>query len=516
MLPKAALSAEPSSPGWKEIISFQSDSISAFLRESNAILKKNNPDILFYMNGNTLAPSWPTGRDNRKIIPETDILGAEGGFLYGELKEPIYKPGAMAKLLETQSGGKPRVVFDAAKQGPWTFSTLPSGEISILYSQTITHQANVWLAVSAVSNLHDEELDIIRKYNRFIKANPGPFHETRSLARTGLVWPQETVNFYSGSTVPLTDFTKEITKEKAGNIEEEFYGFYDALVRLHIPFDVIDEPAIETDLSKYDALILPNVACLSRSACSKLKEYVVKGGNILSTFETSVFDENGVRLPEPGLGELSGIHSGSEIFGPLRWDYIALADPGHFALKGIPNRLLASPEYGLRIKSGAASPVMFCKPLPGSYSGSPVQSEYPFMTENRAGKGRSVYIAGTIGGALHKYHFPEYYQLIGNIIRGFSSAAVTLEDAPSSVEVAVRRKDNTLYIYLINFTSEMKRPARRIIPVSGIGISVPVSERIRSARALWTGQDLKFKTTGNNFVLSLPILEEYEIIELRT
>ena len=145
-----------------------------------------NPQILLYMNGNTLAPSWPTGRDNRKIIKETDILGAEGGFLYGELTEPVYKPGAVAKLLETQAEGKPTVVFDAAKQGPWTFSTLPPGEISILYSQTITHQANVWLAICATPQFHKKEMDVIRKYNRFIKENPDPFLKTESMAKIAL------------------------------------------------------------------------------------------------------------------------------------------------------------------------------------------------------------------------------------------------------------------------------------------------------------------------------------------
>ena len=188
---KTELSSGHEGSGWKEIIEFQSDSIVRFLKESNIILKEINPQILLYMNGNNLGPSWPTGRDNRKIIRETDILGAEGGFLYGELKEPIYKPGAMAKLLESQAGGKPTVVFDAAKQGPWSFSTLPRGEISILYSQTITSQANVWLAISNETDYNKAEIDVIRKYNRLIHDNPDPFFKTKSMAKIALLWPQE-------------------------------------------------------------------------------------------------------------------------------------------------------------------------------------------------------------------------------------------------------------------------------------------------------------------------------------
>jgi len=281
--PKTGLSSRRDSADWKDIIEFQSDSIARFLRDSNKIIKEINPQILLYMNGNTIAPSWPTGRDNRKIIKETDILGAEGGFLYGELTEPVYKPGAVAKLLETQADGKPTVVFDAAKQGPWTFSTLPPGEISILYSQTITHQANVWLAICDTPHFHEKEMDVIRKYNRFIKENPDPFFRTESLAKIALVWPQKTGNYYTGSSVPLTDFTKEISVAKAGNLGEEFYGFYDGLSRGHFTFDVLDEEAINKDLNKFDLIISPNAACLGKAEAGKIREFVNNGGNIIST-----------------------------------------------------------------------------------------------------------------------------------------------------------------------------------------------------------------------------------------
>ncbi|MBI5010777.1 MAG: hypothetical protein HZB98_14275 [Bacteroidia bacterium] len=254
---KTILAGNRLDKGWKEIIEFQSDSLAGFLRESNTIIKQKNPQILFYMNGNTLAPSWPTARNNRKIARETDILGAEGGFLYGEFKEPVFKPGAMAKLLESQSGGRPTVVFDAAKQGPWTFSELPAGEISLLYSQTITYQANVWLAISSIANLQEDAKNVIKKFNRLIKENREPFFGTEPMAKIALVWPQRSGNYYSGSSVPLTDFTKESKTEKAGNTEEEFYGFYDGLSRSHFPFDVIDEESLTGEPGKYNMIILP-------------------------------------------------------------------------------------------------------------------------------------------------------------------------------------------------------------------------------------------------------------------
>jgi hypothetical protein len=512
---KIELSSAPDSPAWKELIEFQSDSIAEFLKESNKILKNINPQILLYMNGNTLGPSWPTGRANRKILKETDILGAEGGFLYGELREPVYKPGAVAKLLEAQAGGKPTVVFDAAKQGPWSFSTLPQGEISILYSQTITHQANVWLALAGKSDFNSKEMDVIRKYNRLITDYPDPFFKTESIAKIALVWPQESGNYYSGSSVPLTDFTREIRSEKAGNMEEEFYGFYDGLSRGHHPFDVIDEESLHNDLKKYELLILPNVTCLKKREADKIREFVMNGGNIISTFETSLYNETGKKLDNFELKDVFGAEHQGSIFGPLNWDYVTPGDDQHFSLQGIRNRFINAPAYGLKSAAGGKAPLFFCKPLPGSYSGSPEISTLPFIIENEYGKGRSIYIAGTFGGSLLKFHFPEYYRILSNLVSEFSKPFVRLENAPSSVEVNVRKKTSSVFLYLINFTSEMKRPVERIIPCPDIMVNILISEKVKSLKALCLNKNLEFTAKENSISFVLPLLEDYEVLEIR-
>ena len=469
------------------------------------------------MNGNTLAPSWPTGRENRKIIRETDILGAEGGFLYGELAEPVFKPGAAAKLLETQAEGKPTVVFDAAKQSPWTYSTLPPGEISILYSQTITHQANVWLAVCSTSpGSHPKEMDVIRKYNSFIRDNPDPFHKTESMAKIALLWPQRAGNYYRGSSVPLTDFTKEMKTAMAGNLSEEFYGFYDGLSREHFPFDVIDEEALKNDLTKYELVILPNAACIAREEGDKIREFVNRGGNIISTFETSRYDGKGRLQDLPLLNDLLGIEWAGDVFGPLNWDYITLKEKGHISFKDITDNNIYAPSYGLKIKAKTSVPVFFCKPLPGSYAASPEISEFPFIVENNYGRGRSFYFAGTFGGSLYKYRFPEYYRILSNLVNATCKPLIRPGNVPSSVEVNLRKKGNSFFLYLINFTSEMRRPIHRIIPLTGLDIELFLKEDVKNVRTLWSGKELKFIRKGDSLSFTLPDLGDYEVIKIST
>lgn len=512
---KTGLSSRRDSPEWNKLLEFQSDSITRFLRDSNKIVKEANPHILLYMNGNTIAPSWPTARENRKIIKETDILGAEGGFLYGELDESVYKPGAVAKILETQADGKPTVVFDAAKQGPWAFSKLPPGEISILYSQTITHQANVWLAISINPPSFKNEMDVVRMYNRFIRENPEPFHKTESMAKIGLIWPQNAGNYYNGSSVPLTDFTKEMKTEKAGNTEEEFYGFYDGLSREHFPFDVLDEESLNNGLRKYDLLILPNSSCLKKDAVDKIRNFVRNGGNLISTFETSLYNESGKKLDRFQLNDVFGIEDSSDIFGPLKWDYLSPNEDNHFALKGINQRYINAPLFGLRIKTKAKVPLYFCKPLPGSYSGSPEVSDFPLMIQNNYNQGNSIYFAGTFGGSLFKYHFPEYYQILNNLVSGLSKTLIRLENTPSSIEVNLRKKGNSIFLYLINFTSEMRRPIQKIIPCYNLKIEVLLKEKVKRVNALWCKKEIKFTIKEDSISFELPVIEDYEVIEIQ-
>lgn len=514
---KTKMSSTRSGADWKDLLEFQSDSIVRFLKDSDKILKDINPQFLIYMNGSTLGSTWPTGRDNRKIIRETDILGAEGGFLYGALTESIYKPGAVAKLLETQADGKPTVIFNAAKQGPWARSTLARGEISILYSQTITHQANVWLAVCDEPQFHNKEMEIIKKYNRFIKENPEPFFKTKSIARIGLLWPQEASNYYTGSSVPLTDFTKEMSASKGGNLSEEFYGFYDGLSRKHFPFDVLDEASLKSDLTKYDLIIFPNASCFKKEDAGKVREFVREGGNIIATFETSLYNEEGEKLDAFQLKDVFGIEHTGDVFGPLNYDYISLKDGTDFSLKEINGKFIYAPTYGLKLKAQANAkiPVFFCKPLAGSYAGRPEETDVPFIIENKYGKGRSVYVAGTFGGSLDKFHFPEYYHIVYNLVSELSKPVVQLENAPSSIEVNLRRKGNTIFLYLISFTSDMRRPIQEIIPCRNVKINLFINEKVKSIKALWHKKNVEFTRKEDSISFVLPVIEDYEVLEIK-
>ena len=69
---------------------------------------------------------------------------------------------------------------------------------------------------------------------------------------------------------------------------------------------------------QFKLLILPNIAALSDHQCEQLREYVRRGGSLMATHETSLYDEWGVRRQDFGLGELFGVRFKGEWKGQCR------------------------------------------------------------------------------------------------------------------------------------------------------------------------------------------------------
>ncbi|MCM8818220.1 MAG: beta-galactosidase trimerization domain-containing protein [Candidatus Omnitrophica bacterium] len=498
-------------PLWKKLIEFQVESLGRFLKETDEIIKSKNSEILFYMNGNANWPFWPTGRNNREIIKYTDILGAEGGFIYNDLNlTPIYKPGITAKLLNSQSDGKPVVIFDCAGHKPWSWYLLPDKEVKILMYETIANGGNVWIAIFPEDIKEKSVVKGISEINKKIKQNENIFLKTKSISNVALVYPSISANFYKGSTVPLTDFTKEMKREKIGDIYEEFNGFYEILVRNKVQFDIIDEENLK-DLSKYEILILPNASCLSKENIGLIKKYVEDGGTLISTFETSLYDENGRKLENFALSEIFGVDFKGEIFGPNNWDYIFPVSDSQFT-KGISKKYLPSSEYGIKTENKNGNVfIYFYEKLKGCYDSVPSISDMPFAVFNKYGKGKSIYIGGTFGATYYKFRFPEYKILIKNIVERHSKKLVDVNE--EWVEVILRKKEDEIFVNLINLTTGLKRPITYIKEIENLKIDLFLE--FKSARAIFSKEKIKIEKSKNCSSLILPILKEYEIISLK-
>jgi hypothetical protein len=136
------------------------------------------------------------------------------------------------------------------------------------------------------------------------------------------------------------------------------------------------------------------------------------------------------------------------------------------------------------------------------------------MIENSFGKVRSVYIADTFGKSLKKFHFPEYHRLLNNMVAQLCDLLVKVDNAHSSLEVNVRRNSNSAFIYLINFTSEIRRPIQKILPCTNVITGLPINGKVKSIQSLCRKEIINFTQKNDSASFALAVAEDYEVLKI--
>lgn len=514
MPPKDVRTGKP----FGQLLAFQADSIANFLRDTRTILKSKNPNCALYMNGGVRGANWATARLNRVLVKEQDLLGSEGGFIGGDLtRVPLWKPGLTARLLETEAEGKPRVIFSAASHKPWTFSLLPDPELQLLYADTIANGASVWMGITPFE-FEQPEMKSLTVMNRFLANNAEYYVKTQSAARVAVVWSDITANFYAASSAQLIDYSPTASRTDIGNVDGEFAGITESLLRAHIPFDVLDDVALESSpLDRYDAIFLPNVACMSGSISSRLESYVRSGGKLVADFETSRYDETGVLRKDFALSNAFGASAKPKVAGPRRWDFMQPVRR-ETLLEGLNREFIPSPSYYVPVTAKPGDVLLrYTQPLAGPYDGVPKLSDDAAAVLNHLGQGSVVYFSGDIGNTIAKFHTPELIELLTNAARQMATPPVLVENAPGSVEIVVRTQNDhrRTLVHLVNFTGEMTRPIRHILPISNVQLTLSSGIHASRAFTLWDHQTVKLsRNSSGQLQAVIPRLNEYEVLVL--
>ena len=365
------------------------------------------------------------------------------------------------------------------------------------------------------SEFDQPEMKALQSMNQFLARNVRYFRNTRSEAEVAVVWSDLAASFYS-TEAELMEGQRAGKDSGARNTETEFTGITDALIRGHIPIDVLDDVSLEReDLSRYHALVLPNVACMSGVAAGRIRDYVRSGGTVFATFETSRYDQYGIERRELALSDLFGVTSTGAIGGPKRWDYMKEVAPSPI-LAGLHRAFLPAAIFHLSVRpAGSRALLQFTQPLAGRYDGIPGLSGDSALVVNRFGKGTAIYFAGDLGATIHGWRQNELLQLVQNAVRTLAPPTVGLENAPASMEVVLRSQANgkRYMLHLLNYTGEMTRPIRHVIPLTNVRISLAWPRGTPKAVSLLRSASLTVERTAPDRVsFVMPRIDEYEAV----
>lgn len=505
-------------PDWRYLREFQIDSMTEYVDYLHKALQDERPQSLLYCNAGLRTANWATGRQNRRLMEAQDMLLAEGGFLYNNLNlTPIWRTECEDKLCMTQSGGKPVISGMAVDHKSWNWYQLPPTEYKLMMFAAVASGAHIYAGMSSPQNNIDGLIENIHSVYQFIRQHENVLYPTTSLAKTAIIWSNVNADYYKGGSIKKTDFTQEASFTNIGDLHKEFEGCYETCFRNHIPVDVIDEISItDGTLDKYDVIMLPNIACMSDQEIQAIKDFVNTGGTLISSFETSMYNEYGEKRNGFGLEEPFGVTLAvPESFGPLRFDYVMPVQNAPYTDHLNQYKYLPAPQYVKKtVKTGSDRIMDLAELLKGSYDGQPGRSQNGFCYINRYGKGKSIYFAGTVGQLLIEMHFPEYISLTGKMIKNSSNDKIHLKNAPASVSINVRENEKgDILLYLINYTGPMTRPIKEVVGLYNIEIETDF--KVESAETLYIKDNCVLEQKEGRCQIKINKLNEFEVIVLR-
>ncbi|MBV9179902.1 MAG: beta-galactosidase trimerization domain-containing protein [Acidobacteria bacterium] len=334
----------------------------------------------------------------------------------------------------------------------------------------------------------------------------------RSLANIGVVMGQSTQLLYQAPAVTRAPaFMRETT-----------HGLYETLLSGRFAFDFVHEDRLQADrLSKYRALILPNVAMLSDLQCQQISNYVKSGGSILASFETSLYDENLRPRADFGLGDVLGISRSGEVIGSNGNSYYGRIERAHPILAGFADtHWLPGAQNRVPVKP-IAQPVLTVVPgfvqYPPELAYPPLShTEEPAVVLRERDSSRIAYFPGDIERTSWLTGHGDLARLMHNTIRWITGEeSLVSVEGEGFIEMFAWETEPGYAVHLLNYTNPNAHHGWMnsvySLGAQTVSLRLPTGARVKSVELLRAARVLPFRLEGGVLRFVIPQLQDYEV-----
>jgi Hypothetical glycosyl hydrolase 6/Beta-galactosidase trimerisation domain len=298
----------PQDPARRAFIVWKQQRFFELWRLWDAAIRRANPNAAFIANAGGGALS---SLDMKTIGELAPTLFADRQARSGVT--PPWTNGKNGKEYRATLGRKPIVgIFSVGVEEPyrWKDSVQSAEEIRLWVVDGIANGLRPWFTKFSGVLYDGRWLKPVEELYGWHYRNERYLRNERPLARVAMVYSQQTATFYGGD-------------QARAKVEDHTLGFYQALVEARIPFEMVHDHLLDAGhTDQFRTLILPNIASLSSGQCAQLRQFVERGGSLVATYETSLYDEWGVRRGDFGLADLFGLSATGPAEGPLRNSYL--------------------------------------------------------------------------------------------------------------------------------------------------------------------------------------------------
>jgi len=415
-------------------------------------------------------------------------------------QRPRWLPGMAAKFGRNLGNNRPPIIIIHACPGlVWRHTGLPKSENRFWLAQAVAHGGNIWHSLTGVpaTQYDGRILEGVAEFNAFLEANEEFFVDLEPIAPVAVVSSRHSIH-------------------RSG--PEELYGFIEALTNHQIPFTVIPEEHLTPEhLASYDVVVLPDVSCMSDDAVASVKGFAERGGGIVASYESGLYDEKGDPRGINPLHEILGISYDGHAIRNLSASYMRVEKAGHPLLRDIGNTELIPNELNLlQVSTDADVPLTLVPPfgVPGAVGSPPERASIPTKRTDipvAVAHNRTIYFAGEIGRLVWRYRMPDHQDLIANAIRAVLPDTMPFEiEGPHSLQVTLYKQGKRHLLHLVNATGV--RPLQDTIPLRDIVIRLRLDRPCSEVRTLAGGEDLGFEQNGNVITVTVPRVETWEIV----
>lgn len=508
--------ADWDSGDWKRFLAWRYDvSAAHFARLHQAMLEVRKDVFWTGELAGLDEPSWMRNRAYDIVRLAKSCSALMSTIDNAEPGEDFRWVSGMTASYARSVGGHPPIINLKAhiRDGGWPRTSMPAAEYAMTAWQAIAHGAGLKTPIFGVPGAGEDERNLKAISDAFgvLKNHAWVYEDVEPVAPVALVWSHRTLEAY-GKDDPGTSYVQGV------------HGMYSALVESHIPCVVLgDHHLTEKGLTGFRALALPNCACLSDEQCRAVASFVRNGGGLLATFETSLYDERGMRRPRLGLEEI--LRAGLDLSAKLpaeapRGAYFCRKQ-AHESIRWMTGTEIV--PFGGRIRAvsaaaGAATPLVY------GYHGNagipeevdnPIRTEWPLLVTSAAGRGRVAYLPGDADRFYHRNHFPDTRQLLaGAALWVLADRPMLRTGAPAGVGIAISEKPGHRFIHFVNTTG--RAPLDEVAPLDNLAVSVEAAGRVQVVRTLLGAKPIEFRQTAGSLQFTLPRLEAYEVAVIRT
>jgi hypothetical protein len=436
-------------------------------------------------------------------------------FLTENQREVNYKnlgySASIVRFLKALDPRKQPVILFGQNGTSHRYIMEPETDSRIFLWQAIASGGGIWNC-SFTGQHPDATLDrrnahLLTDFNLFIKEKGYAFMNTVPSADVMIYYSKSTRSHFGNDNPSHDHFGSSIQGfERMCRDNHIQYGF--------LPDDNLSDETLEN----VKILIMPNVASLSDKETEIIRRFVEQGGNLIATFKTSLYDQEGSKRKDFSLGDLFGVQFTGETRDTYMDSYQWINDHSMITTNRMKDtRMLINGGETLLCNITTETVKTICSYIPRIMNQPPemawipeaeMMTDHPTLVVNEYGQGKVIYFANQPDRMNYLMGHRDFSDLMHSaVLYLLEDRTLVSTNAPSSVNIWLNESyidSNKQYVVsLVNLTGGPERPLRSLSPVYDIEVKLRLPGNLK-----WESQILRKES-------NLQILQEGEIVTIK-